>query len=84
MLLFTNTTGGKIISGVDDKTLAFIGMDEDNIFQTLDAITNSISDNCVPTIVTDSKLTKFRKSAAEANVRDADDVIADLRAKYGL
>lgn len=30
------------------------------------------------------KLAKSRKAAAEGNVRDADDVIADLRTKYGL
>ena len=29
--------------GIDDKTLEIVGMDEDNIFKTMDAIINVIS-----------------------------------------
>ena len=37
--------------GIDDKTLKVIGMDSENIFKTMDAITNAISDACEPRIM---------------------------------
>lgn len=42
--------GGKIVFGIDDKTLEIVGMDVDNIYKTMDAITNAISDSCEPAI----------------------------------
>ena len=42
--------------GIDDKTLEIVGMDEDNIFKTMDAITNAISDSCEPRIRPDVTL----------------------------
>ena len=42
--------------GIDDKTLEIVGMDEDNIFKTMDAITNAISDSCEPRIRPDITL----------------------------
>ena len=50
VVAYANGRGGKIIFGVDDKTLEVVGMDTDSIFQTIDAITNAISDSCEPTI----------------------------------
>ncbi len=50
VVAFANGRGGKIVFGIDDKTLEIVGMDEDNIYKTIDAITNAISDNCEPTI----------------------------------
>lgn len=41
---------------VDDKTLEVVGMDADNIFQIIDAITNAISDCCEPRIIPDVTL----------------------------
>ena len=41
---------------IDDKTLEIVGMDEDNIFKTMDAITNAISDSCEPRIRPDVTL----------------------------
>ena len=46
VVAYANGRGGKIIFGVDDKTLEVVGMDTDSIFQTIDAITNAISDSC--------------------------------------
>ncbi len=50
VVAFANGRGGKIVFGIDDKTLDIVGMDEDNIYKTMDAITNAISDACEPTI----------------------------------
>ena len=51
VVAFANTQGGRIVFGVDDKTLEVVGMDEETIFQTMDALTNAISDSCEPRIV---------------------------------
>ena len=56
VVAYANGRGGKIIFGVDDKTLEVVGMDTDSIFQTIDAITNAISDSCEPTILPDITL----------------------------
>lgn len=56
VVAYANGRGGKIIFGVDDKTLEVVGMDTDSIFQTIDGITNAISDSCEPTILPDITL----------------------------
>lgn len=56
VVAYANGRGGIIIFGVDDKTLEVVGMDTDIIFQTMDAITNAISDSCEPTIIPDITL----------------------------
>lgn len=56
VVAFANGNGGKIVFGIDDKTLEIVGMDEDNIFKTIDAITNAISDSCEPRIRPDVTL----------------------------
>ena len=56
VVAYANGRGGKIIFGVDDKTMEVVGMDTDSIFQTIDAITNAISDSCEPTILPDITL----------------------------
>lgn len=56
VVAYANGRGGKIIFGVDDKTLEVVGMDTESIFQTIDAITNAISDSCEPTILPDITL----------------------------
>lgn len=56
VVAYANGRGGKIIFGVDDKTLEVVGMDTDSIFQTIDAIANAISDSCEPTILPDITL----------------------------
>ena len=55
VVAFANGRGGKIVFGVDDKTLEVPGMDPDAVFQTIDAITNAISDSCEPRIIPDIK-----------------------------
>lgn len=56
VVAYANGRGGKIIFGVDDKTLEVVGMDTDSIFQTIDTITNAILDSCEPTILPDITL----------------------------
>ena len=56
VVAFANGNGGKIVFRIDDKTLEIVGMDEDNIFKTMDAITNAISDSCEPRIRPDVTL----------------------------
>lgn len=59
VVAYANGQGGKIIFGVYDQTLEIVGMDTDNIFQTIDAITNAISDSCEPKIIPDITLQTF-------------------------
>ena len=56
VVAFANGKGGKIVFGIDDKTLEIVGMDVDNIYKTMDAITNAISDACEPSIRPDVAL----------------------------
>lgn len=50
VVAFANSGGGRIVFGVDDQTLEIVGMDSENIFKIMDAITNAISDSCEPKI----------------------------------
>lgn len=50
VVAFANGRGGKIVFGIEDKTLEVVGMDEDSIYKTMDDITNAISDSCEPVI----------------------------------
>ncbi|MCM1542290.1 MAG: putative DNA binding domain-containing protein [Blautia sp.] len=56
VVAYANGRGGRIIFGVDDKTQEVVGMNTDHIFQTIDAITNAISDSCEPKIIPDVTL----------------------------
>ena len=53
VVAFSNSTGGYIIFGIEDKSREVIGIPEDTIFQEMDAITNAISDSCEPVIIPD-------------------------------
>lgn len=61
VVAFANGRGGKIVFGIDDKTLDIVGMDVDNIYKTMDAITDAISDACEPTLRPDVALQAVRK-----------------------
>ena len=47
IVAFANTQGGKLIVGVDDKNHQVIGVENDILFQTMDAIATAVSDNMV-------------------------------------
>lgn len=53
VVAFANTSGGKIIVGIEDLTGEVIGLKDQNPFRLQDAITNMISDACTPEIHTD-------------------------------
>ena len=50
VVAFANGTGGKLIFGVQDKTLEISGFHKDEIFKKMDAITNAIYDSCEPKV----------------------------------
>lgn len=50
VVAFANGSGGRLIFGVDDKTLKITGIPTDIVFSEIDAITNAICDGCKPVI----------------------------------
>lgn len=50
VVAFANTSGGKIIIGIDDSTYDIVGVDRNAVFKLMDSITNAISDMCCPQI----------------------------------
>lgn len=59
VVAFANCGGGKLIFGVEDGTCEVIGIPQENLFQSMDRITNSICDSCTPTIAPDISLQTF-------------------------
>lgn len=53
IVAYANTSGGKIITGVDDDTRNIVGVDPSAVFQIMDKIANAVSDMCVPQIIPD-------------------------------
>lgn len=51
VVAYANTQGGKLVFGVVDATREIVGIDETTLFQTMDSITNAISDTCEPQII---------------------------------
>lgn len=56
VVAFANGRGGRIIFGIEDKTLEIVGVPDDILFSEMDAITNTISDSCEPMIIPDVSL----------------------------
>lgn len=56
VVAFANGTGGKIIFSVTDKTREVVGFDAEDVFKTMDAIANAVSDSCEPAIIPDITL----------------------------
>ena len=53
VVAFANTQGGRLVIGVDDKTHHVVGVDNESLFQLMDALANAISDSCEPQIIPD-------------------------------
>ena len=56
VVAFANGTGGKIIFGIADKTREIVGFSREDVFKTMDAIANAVSDSCEPAIIPDITL----------------------------
>lgn len=56
VVAFANCNGGKILFGIEDGTCRAVGIDDEDVFKTMDAITNAISDSCEPAIYPDISL----------------------------
>ncbi len=52
IIAFANTTGGKVIIGIEDKTHSVYGIDPSKVEELSDNITNMIYDNCSPILYT--------------------------------
>ncbi|MBR2694547.1 MAG: putative DNA binding domain-containing protein [Thermoguttaceae bacterium] len=50
VIAFSNTSGGKVILGVEDETREVVGLGDRNPFKLADAIANMVSDSCTPEI----------------------------------
>ena len=53
VIAFSNSTGGKIIVGIEDETCTVYGIGEQSPFKLSDSISNMISDACTPQIEPD-------------------------------
>lgn len=51
VVAFANGNGGKIVVGIDDKTKKIVGVDDEKVFQIMDAVANTVSDMVEPQIV---------------------------------
>lgn len=51
LVAFANTSGGKLVIGIEDDTLNVVGVDEAEVFSMIDTITNVISDTVEPQLV---------------------------------
>lgn len=56
VVAFANGNGGKIIFGIADKTKEVVGFSKEDVFVTMDAIANAVSDSCEPAIIPDITL----------------------------
>ena len=56
VVAFANGKGGKIVFGIEDKTLIVKGIDNDIAFKMMDSITDSIINSCEPLIIPDVTL----------------------------
>ena len=56
VVAFANGSGGKIIFGIADQSHTVTGIAKDEVFRTMDAIANAISDSCEPAIIPDISL----------------------------
>lgn len=69
IIAFSNSTGGKVILGIEDETGIVHGIGEQSPFKLSDAISNMVSDACTPQIETDITIkTVENKTILEVDV----------------
>ena len=64
VIAFANTGGGTIVIGIEDKTREIVGVPEQEAFRLIDALTNSICDNCTPAIAFFNRIGYVRRKDA--------------------
>ena len=50
VVAFANGKGGTLVFGIEDGTMKVVGIDKEELFTTMDAISNAIIDSCEPMI----------------------------------
>lgn len=69
IIAFSNSTGGKVILGIEDETGIVYGIGEQSPFKLSDSISNMISDACTPQIEPDISIkTVEKKTVLEIDV----------------
>ena len=69
IVAFANGNGGKMIFGVNDETRDIVGMDDANIFRTVDSISDAIYNNIEPSVAAEiSVQTVAKKSLIVAEI----------------
>lgn len=83
IVAYANTSGGKIIIGVDDVTRSIVGVEPSSVFQIMDKIVNAVSDMCTPQIVPDVTFQTYRREVycPDRNISGTEQTI--LYPKYG-
>ena len=56
IIAFSNSTGGKVILGIEDETCIVYGIGDQSPFKLSDAISNMVSDACTPQIEPDIRI----------------------------
>ena len=53
IVALSNGKGGRLVIGIRNEDRKVVGVDPATIFETIDKITNAISDSCEPLIIPD-------------------------------
>lgn len=81
-IAFSNGVGGKIILGVRDTTREVVGIEEQNIFKLEEQISQSIFDNCYPTIIPELTIHTYKnKTLIVVTIYPGNDVPYFLKTK---
>ena len=59
ILAYANANGGRLVFGVEDNTWKVTGFSKEEVFQKMDAVTNSIYDSCEPKITPNIEVQEF-------------------------
>ncbi len=78
IIAFSNSTGGKVILGIEDETGIVLGIGEQSPFKLSDAISNMVSDACTPQIEPDISV----KTIEEKTVIEIDIAPGKFRPYY--
>ena len=72
IIAFSNSTGGKVILGVEDENGTVYGIGDQSPFKLSDAISNMISDACTPQIEPDISIKTIEDDSMQDIGREYD------------